>query len=263
MRQQIENNNQHLPVLTLGGVLQVAAASLWLLQAWVLARAIGLMAADKMIWSSVLFSAILIVVIGLVRYTLEAYGSRLSFLNARQNLSRQRADVVKALSVQSPLGIQRPVSGFAASVLAEQAEAIIPYLSRYQPVLLKVIVIPLLIFFAVFIHSWLAALMLLAVLPLIPLFTRLIGYNAQKASENQIIEIGLMNGFLLDRLRGLTTIRAFDAVEIIADRLAQTAHTVKQKTMSVLKIAFLSSAVVELFSAIGVAMVACFIGFQR
>ena len=262
MRQPNENRNQHLPLLTLGSVLQVVAASLWLVQAWVLARAIGTMAAEKTVWSSILFSAFLIVILGLVRYALETYGSRLSFLSARQTLTRLRAGALKALSIQSPLDKQRPVSGVAASILSEQAEAIIPYLSRYQPVLLKAVVIPGVIFFTVFFHSWLAAIILLGVMPLIPLFTRLIGYNAQKASQNQIQEIGLMNGFLLDRLRGLTTIRAFDAVDMIASRLAQTAHTVKQKTMSVLKIAFLSSAVIELFSAIGVAMVACYIGFH-
>ncbi len=262
MRQPNENRNQHLPFLTSGGVLQVVAAGLWFLQAWILAKVIGVMAADKMIWPLVLFSALLIVILGLVRYTLEAYGSRLSFLNARQTLTRLRADALKSLSFQSPLDKQRPVSGVAASIISEQAEAIVPYLSRYQPVQLKAMVIPSIIFLAVFFQSWLAAIILLGVVPLIPLFTRLIGYNAQKASQNQIQEIGLMNGFLLDRLRGLATIRAFDAIDTVASRLTHIAHTVKQKTMSVLKIAFLSSAVVELFSAIGVAMVAYYIGFH-
>ena len=261
-QKSLEKNNQRLPSLTLGSVLQIVAALLWLVQAYILASAIGFMSTGIVTSFSILSSAILIGILGLVRYALEAYGIRLNFLNARQNLTQQRYKTLKALSLRSPLDKSCPVSGAIASVLTEQAEMTVPYLSRYQSVLLKVIIVPWIILFVVFFYSWLAALMLLCVVPLIPIFTRLIGFNAQNASQKQILEIGMMNGFLLDRLRGLATIRAFNAVDITSERLAQAAHTVQQKTMSVLKIAFLSSAVIELFSSIGIAMVACYVGFH-
>ncbi len=49
---------------------------------------------------------------------------------------------VAALAQRSPLDIDRPASGFAASVLAEQAEAIVPYLSRFRPARLKATIVP-------------------------------------------------------------------------------------------------------------------------
>src|SRR5690606_23377968 len=82
------------------------------------------------------------------------------------------------------------------------------------------------------------------------------------ASEKQLVALGDMNGFLLDRLRGLTTIRSFHAVDQTAIQLRHNAETLRKKTMVVLRIAFLSSAVLELFAALGVAMVAVFIGFH-
>src|SRR5690606_12620501 len=82
------------------------------------------------------------------------------------------------------------------------------------------------------------------------------------ASEAQMVEMGGMNAFLLDRLRGLATVRTLDAVELTALRLRDAAQALRLRTMAVLRIAFLSSAVLELFAALGVAMVAVYIGFH-
>ncbi|MFX5660577.1 ABC transporter transmembrane domain-containing protein, partial [Acinetobacter baumannii] len=71
-----------------------------------------------------------------------------------------------------------------------------------------------------------------------------------------------MNGFLLDRLRGLATIRGLGAVDLTARRLRANAEALRRRTMAVLRIAVLSSAVLELFAALGVAMVAVYIGFH-
>ncbi len=67
---------------------------------------------------------------------------------------------------------------------------------------------------------------------------------------------------MLDRLRGLGTLRALHAVPQTAQRLRTHAESLRTRTMRVLRIAFLSSAVLELFSALGVAMVAMYIGFH-
>jgi len=76
------------------------------------------------------------------------------------------------------------------------------------------------------------------------------------------VEMGGMNAFLLDRLRGLATLRTLGAIEATALRLHASAQTLRMRTMAVLRIAFLSSAVLELFAALGVAMVAVYIGFH-
>ncbi|WP_252405174.1 ABC transporter transmembrane domain-containing protein, partial [Escherichia coli] len=91
-------------------------------------------------------------------------------------------------------------------------------------------------------------------------FMALIGWRAKAASEAQLVEVGGMNAFLLDRLRGLATIRALDAVDVTAKRLRADAESLRSRTMAVLRIAFLSSAVLELFAALGVAMVAVYVG---
>ena len=90
----------------------------------------------------------------------------------------------------------------------------------------------------------------------------LVGWRARAASEAQWLQMSSMNAFLLDRLRGLPTLRALGSVQATARRLRASAEDLRQRTMKVLRIAFLSSAVLELFSALGVAMVAAYVGFH-
>src|SRR5471032_2323270 len=242
-------------------LVQGGAALLWLPQAALLAWAIDSMLRGSA-WQAALAPAAGVLLLGLLRAWAEAWGARVMYAAARGHLSTLRAQVAHSLAHRSPMDRQRAQSGQAASVMAEQAEAIVPYLVRYQPTRWKVLLVPLVILAVVLSFSWVAALILLIAAPLIPVFMALVGMGAQAASRAQMVEMGGMNAFLLDRLRGLATLRALDAVDATASRLDETAQSLRQRTMVVLRIAFLSSAVLELFSALGVAMVAAYIGFS-
>ncbi|MDO9419560.1 MAG: thiol reductant ABC exporter subunit CydD [Herminiimonas sp.] len=245
----------------MGTVLQTFASLLWLPQAGLLAYAVqGL--ADVGGLDAVKIPAVLLLLLGVIRAACDASGARRVFKSARTRLSELRAQVATALAARSPLDIDRPASGLAASVIAEQAEAVIPYLTRYRPARLRSTVIPILILVAVFPLSWIAALVLLIAAPLIPMFMALVGWRARAASEAQMTEMGDMNAFLLDRLRGLATLRTLGAIDMTALRLRDAAQALRERTMAVLRIAFLSSAVLELFAALGVAMIAVYVGFH-
>ena len=242
-------------------LVQGGAALLWLPQAALLAWALQAML-DGAPWRAALLPASGVLLLGVLRAWAEAWGARRMYAAAREHLSTLRAQVAQALARRSPLDRQRAQSGQAASVIAEQAEAIVPYLVRYKPARWKVLTVPLVILAVVTPLSWIAALILLIAAPLIPVFMALVGMGAQAASRAQMVEMGSMNAFLLDRLRGLATLRALGAVDATAERLDGSSQSVRRRTMVVLRIAFLSSAVLELFSALGVAMVAAFIGFS-
>ncbi|MBY5369924.1 thiol reductant ABC exporter subunit CydD [Rhizobium leguminosarum] len=242
-------------------MLQALAAAFWIPQAGLLAVSLGRIA-DGGGLHDVLWPALGILALGFARSCLDAAGGRLAFQAARTELSRRRQIAAMALSVSSPVDRDRSASGKAASVLGEQAELIVPYLARFQPARMKASLVPLIILAFILPVSWIAALVLLFAAPLIPIFMALIGWRAQAASERQLVATGGLNGFLLDRLRGLATIRALDAVDGTALRLRSEAESLRVRTMAVLKIAFLSSAVLELFAALGVAMIAVYVGFS-
>lgn len=240
---------------------QTAAALLWPLQAALIAWAIGGVAQGAPL-SATAGAALGVAALGIIRGGLEAAASRLAFRRARAALSTARATAAAALAAVSPIDARRPASGLAASVLAEQAEAVVPYLARFNPARVKAAVVPLAIVAVILPFSWVAALALLIAAPTIPVFMALIGWRAKAASEKQLQAMGGVNGFLLDRLRGLATIRGLGAVALTARRLRREAETVRTNAMAVLRIAFLSSATLELFAALGVALTAGYVGLH-
>lgn len=245
----------------LGPLLLTLAPLVWIPQAGLLALGVGRIAAGGGA-AAVVFPAAGVLAFGLLRAGLDHAGGRLTFRAARARLSELRAGAVARLAAVSPLDARRPPSGLAASVIAEEAEAVTPYLARFRPARLKAMVVPLAILAAVLPFSWAAALALLFAAPAIPVFMALIGWRARAASAARLVEAGGLNAFLLDRLRGLATIRGLGAVEATAARLREEAERFRERTMAVLRIAFLSSAVLELFAALGVAMVAVWVGFH-
>ena len=110
-------------------VVQAAAALLWLPQAALLAWAVERLARGEGM-AAVVAPALGIVLLGLLRASGEAWGLRRAFAAARAALSTLRAQAAAAVAAHSPLDRTRPASGLAASTIAEQAEAVVPYLVR-------------------------------------------------------------------------------------------------------------------------------------
>lgn len=244
-----------------GLALPVLAALLWLPQAALLALAIGRVASG-MTWQATVLPAVLAAGIGLLRLALGAWAERLGHTHARARVSELRRAAIATLAARSPLDGSRTPSGEAASMIAEQAESITPWQARFAPARWKAVLVPLAIFLTILPLSWAAALVLLIAMPVIPVFMALIGGQAQAASKAQLAEVGSMNALLLDRLRALGTIRGIGAVNQVAARIGTEAEALRQRTMAVLRIAFLTSAALELFAALGVAMVAVYVGFH-
>ncbi|WP_233713117.1 thiol reductant ABC exporter subunit CydD [Amaricoccus solimangrovi] len=247
--------------LARASALLAVAPLLWIPQAALIALALGRIAGGGGV-AGVLLPAAGLVALAALRALLETAGGWLAFVAARSRLSAARAAALARVAAGSPLDRARAPSGRVASVVAEEAEAVTPSLARFRPARLRAVVVPLGILLAVLPLSWLVALLLLIAAPLVPVFMALVGWRAQAASAERLGHVADMNAALLDRLRGIATIRALGAANLAARRLRAEAERFRAGTMAVLRIAFLSSAVLELFAALGVAMVAVFVGFH-
>jgi len=234
---------------------------LWLPQAALIAMGVSRLQSGAGL-AAVSWLAAGIVLAGALRASLEAWSAGRMFHTARERLSQWRVHAVAALAARSPLDRARAHAGAVASALAEQADAILPWQTRYHGAMWRVRLMPVLILLPVAWYSWAAAAVLMLAAPLIPVFMVIVGWRARAASQAQWLQMGSMNAFLLDRLRGLPTLRALGSTEATARRLRASAEDLRQRTMRVLRIAFLSSAVLELFAALGVAMVAVYVGFH-
>ncbi len=136
------------------------------------------------------------------------------------------------------------------------------YYSRYLPQMYLAVFIPLLILIAVFPINWAAGIILLATAPLIPLFMALVGMGAADANRRNFVALARLSGNFLDRLRGLDTLRLFDRAQAETAQIAKSSEDFRSRTMEVLRMAFLSSGVLEFFASISIAVVAVYFGFS-
>lgn len=156
-----------------------------------------------------------------------------------------------------------PVSaGGFASLVGDQIEMLRPYAARFLTVEMRARILPLAILAACLPVSWVAALVLLVTGPVIPVFMALIGQAAERVSRAQLQQMGTMSAELAERVAALPDIRLLGTRDALVADFTQAADGLRQRTMRVLTIAFLSSTVLELFAAIGVAMLAIYCGFS-
>jgi ATP-binding cassette subfamily C protein CydD len=134
--------------------------------------------------------------------------------------------------------------------------------SRFLPLRAASGLSPLVIALAVAPASWVASSILLATLVPFILAMALAGGAAAQRAEAQHVALTRLSGLFVDRLRTLPTIVGFSAEERIARHLGDAALDVARRTMAVLSIAFASSAILEFFAALSVAMVAVYCGFS-
>ncbi len=243
--------------LRAAGALSVAAGAVWPAQAAAIAWAISEWAAGAPPMQAALPAAAFLVLGGLLRAALGHAAGRLHFRAADRTIARERAALIgREARAPSAAG-----SAAIAALAVQKLPLLQPWITRYQAALARVAALPLLLLALAFSLSWPVGLTLLVAGPLIPVFMALVGMAAEAASRRRLDEIGSMNSMLMDRLSALLDIRLLGATERVSAEFAARAEALRERTMAVLRIAFLSSTVLELFSALGVALVAVFVGF--
>ena len=246
-------------VMRAGG-LSVVAALLWVVMAAAVANIFGALIEDRSTPASLALAVTVFVAAGALRIALEWRATDLLDIVADRLVARERRALVEAQDRLSPRA-SRLASASLGALLVDKLPHLAPFVRRYRPAALRVAILPGVLLLVSFSLSWTVALILLVAGPLIPLFMALVGLAAREASERQMAEIGTLSGLLAERLAALFDIRLLDARERMLAEFDHRSQRLRKKSMAVLKVAFLSSAVLELFSALGVAMVAVYAGF--
>ncbi len=171
-----------------------------------------------------------------------------------------RMELVDRIFVAGPAFTRREESGALGSVLLEQVEALQDFYALFLPQLALAVLVPLTIAAAVFPVSWAAGALLLATAPVIPFFTVLVGMGAESISQRHFESLARMSAHFLDVLRGLATLKLFGRSREEGVRIARVSAEYRRRTMSVLRVAFLSSAVLEFFASLSIALVAVYLG---
>ncbi|MCC5825645.1 thiol reductant ABC exporter subunit CydD [Alkalimonas sp.] len=157
------------------------------------------------------------------------------------------------------------ISGLSAADWAcqwsDNVESMDGYVARYWPQQYLALLSPLVIVLLIAWLNWLMALILLLAAPLIPLFMVLVGLGAEQINRRHQLERQRLAGHFLNRVKQLRLLRRLGAVAQSSQQIADKSERYRDLLMATLKVAFLSSAVLELFASVAVASVAIYIGF--
>ncbi|CAK2392529.1 glutathione/L-cysteine ABC exporter subunit CydD [Vibrio crassostreae] len=169
--------------------------------------------------------------------------------------------ILDKLRELGPAYIKGKPAGTWATLLLEQVEDMQDFFSRYLPQMSLSVMIPFIFLVVVFPVNWAAGLIFLITAPLVPMFMALVGMKAADANRKNFKALQRLSGHFYDRLQSMTTIRLFDRTNTETEVLKGASEVFRTRTMDVLKIAFLSSAVLEFFTSISIAMTAVYFGF--
>jgi ATP-binding cassette subfamily C protein CydD len=198
----------------------------------------------------------------LLRYAANLFRDRMSQTLSARIRSRLRTKLLHTASRLGPFGLaaQGNAAWWAHQYL-EQIDALHGYLARYLPARLGAAIVPLSIIVVVFWVDWVAGFLLLLATPIIPIFMMLIGWGTESIHQSQQEKQAVLASHLLERLEALSWLRRQGAIEQTALDVEVAADQYRRTSMRVLRVAFLSSATLEFFSAISIGLLAIYIGF--
>jgi ATP-binding cassette, subfamily C, bacterial CydCD len=158
--------------------------------------------------------------------------------------------------------MSRQRGGELALLVTRGVAAIDPYLTRYLPALVLAAVLPPLTLVAIGTQDLLSAAIVAVTLPLVPVFAALVGLATRDRAQRQWRALGSLAGHFVDVVRGLPTLVVHRRATAQSGTIRRVADAHRRATLSTLRLAFASSAVLELVATLSVALVAVTVGVR-
>lgn len=187
--------------------------------------------------------------------------ARFAHRSASRVIGELRGELLTAATELSPRELD-PRRDEVATVLTRGIEGLRAYLTGYLPALLLAVTVTPLALLVIALTDVTSAVIVVVTLPLIPVFMILIGLLTRGKAEASLATMTSLSGQLLDLLAGLPTLRALGRERGPADRVRELGDAHRRTTMASLRVAFLSSMVLELLATLSVALIAVSIGLR-
>ncbi|TFB51988.1 thiol reductant ABC exporter subunit CydD [Cryobacterium tagatosivorans] len=247
--------------LVVGAVLGLAQTVVTVAVAWLLSRgisqAIDGKPLEQLAGTIGALAAAVVLRAGLV-WLLEVAANR----GAAEVKSQLRGQVLARIAERGPDWLAGRQGARLSTVTTVGLDALDNYFSRYLPqLLLTVIATPILV--AVMLWQDLpSGIIVIVVLPVIPVFMVLIGRATQSVQRRQWESLQRLGTGFLDLVGGLGTLKIFGRERRQSARLRAITEEYRTRTMTVLRVSFLSGFVLELAASLSVALVAVSVGLR-
>ncbi len=244
--------------VALGGCTAILVVA----QAWFLATAVSGAFIDHKALSQLKVPVVLLfaAVLGraLVGWISERMADRAS-ASAKSDLRQALVDRVAALG---PSGLDGQAAGGLAVLATGGIDALDSYFSRYLPQVFLAVIVPITVIVVALGADWISAVIIAVTVPLIPIFMGLVGQSTKEKMGRQAAMLARLAGHFLDVVAGLPTLKVFGRAKAQAQAIGDITDQYRLATMDTLKVAFLSSLILELLATISVALVAVAVGLR-
>jgi ATP-binding cassette subfamily C protein CydD len=245
-----------LPVILAGLAVTVLAVG----QAWCVAYVLGgALAGDR--GARLLPACAGFAALGLLRMVVQMVGERYAFAAGARARRRLRSATLSRLLAAGPVALGGRHSGDLTAIVVDKVEALDGLFANWLPASSLALASPLLVLVVAFWADPLAALVLALAGLLVPIGMAAAGIGAATAFRRQFLSLSRLQARFLDRVRGIATIVMAGRADDEAAALAQAARELRQRTMRVLRVAFLSSIVLDLAAAGALVILALHYGF--
>jgi len=197
----------------------------------------------------------------LVRAIGQGFQTRFAARCSEQVRRHARRQIHRHWQATGPIALGQSSAGTLAREWIDHVDALHGYFARFLPQMALSVILPLMILMLVFWLDWLAGVFLVLSAPLIPLFMALVGMGAEKLNRQHFETVSRLSGQFLDKVRGLTTLQLFGQTAWASELVRERSDHYRRITMKTLRVAFLSSAVLEFFASVAIAVIAIYIGF--
>jgi ATP-binding cassette, subfamily C, bacterial CydD len=212
--------------------------------------------------STLVGAVVVLAVVVAVRAALAAGFESVGRVAGVRVMSQLRLELVRHRLGADPRAVDGVEAGELATAAVQGVDLLETYFARYLPQLVLACVVPPLVLVVAAVADPVSAAIMLVTLPLVPVFMVLVGSASAARTRARWRALARLSNHFLDVVRGLPTLRAFNRGGAQAERIAATSEEYRATTMQVLRVSFLSGAVLDLAATLGTALVAVSLGLR-
>lgn len=175
--------------------------------------------------------------------------------NFRQQLLRKMFEL-------GPAVVQQEGTGQMVTLALDGIKEVENYIQLIYSKVVSMMVIPVIILIVAFYLDWISGVVMLLVYPLIVLFMIILGYAAKAKADRQFAAFQVLSNHFIDSLRGIDTLKYFGLSKRYSRSIYRSSERFRKSTMSVIRVAMLSTFALDFFTTLSIAILAVFLGLR-
>ena len=181
---------------------------------------------------------------------------------SNQESEKLRQKLLSKVFNEGQVLVQKQGTGSLITMALDGIDEVRNYIKLIYNKVLTMMIVPVLLFIAMFFVNWQCALILLIMYPLIVLFMIILGHAAQDKAIKQFGNFQILSNNFIDSLRGIDTLKYLGLSKRYSTSIFHLSENFRRKTMAVLRVAMLSTFALDFFTTLSIAVFAVYLGFN-